>query len=184
MKALCVIGLWLSMTSIAFADIPLAYQKIARQYQIPVDVFFAVMLQESGKTIQKDYVPWPWVLNVEEVPYFFDNRESAERALLQFLAVNPQARIAVGIGQIYLPSHGHLFEDKTVLLSPATNLHYAAKVLLENFEWTLKNDQPNWWVAVGRYHTPSKPLLAKAYRESVFKKCQKISERCTQYGAI
>lgn len=171
-------------SGIAHAEIPPAYHRIANHYQIPVDVFFSVMLQESGKTISKNYVPWPWVLNVEEKPYFFESREHAEIALRQFLAVNAKARIAVGIGQIYLPSHGHLFHDKTVLLSPSTNLHYAAKVLLENFEWTVKNNKPNWWVAVGRYHTPSKPLLAKAYREGVFKKCQQISERCTQYGAI
>lgn len=171
-------------SGIARAEIPPAYHRIANQYQIPVDVFFSVMLQESGKTISSAYVPWPWVLNVEEKPYFYESRESAEIALKQFLAVNDKARIAVGIGQIYLPSHGHLFEDKTVLLSPATNLHYAAKVLTENFAWTVKNDRPNWWVAVGRYHTPSRPDLAKAYRESVFKKCQKISVQCTQYGAI
>lgn len=168
----------------ASASIPIAYHRIANQYQIPVDVFFSVMLQESGKTVSQHYVPWPWVLNVEEKPYFFDTRESAETALRQFLAVNDKARIAVGIGQIYLPSHGHLFSDKTVLLSPSTNLHYAAKVLLENFEWTVKNNQPNWWVAVGRYHTPSNQQLARSYRESVFKKCQKISVFCTQYGAI
>lgn len=184
MRTLCALGLWLSMTIVAYAEIPFAYQQIAHQYQIPVDVFFSVMLQESGKTISNNYVPWPWVLNAEEKPYFFESRESAELALRQFLAVNPRARIAVGIGQIYLPSHGHLFADKTVLLSPSTNLHYAAKVLLDNFEWTVKHNRPNWWVAVGRYHTPSKPDLAKTYRESVFKKCQKISELCTQYGAI
>lgn len=184
MKWLCGWLLLMSVCGVTRADIPPAYHRIANQYQIPVDVFFSVMLQESGKTLNKDYVPWPWVLNVEEKPYFFESRESAELALKQFLAVNERARIAVGIGQIYLPSHGHLFEDKTVLLSPSTNLHYAAKVLVENFEWTVKQNKPNWWVAVGRYHTPSKPVLAKAYRESVFKKCQKISELCTQYGAL
>jgi soluble lytic murein transglycosylase-like protein len=104
--------------------------------------------------------------------------------LKQFLAVNANARIAVGLGQIYLPSHGKFFEDKTQLLEPGINLNYAARILASEFQWTLKQAKPNWWLAVGRYHTPSNPLLAKAYREGVFKRCQKMSQTCTHYGAI
>ncbi len=172
----------------AQADIPPAYHRIANEYQIPVDVFYAVMLQESGKTItttaSRQHLPWPWVLNVELKPYFFDSREEAAIALKQFLAINKNARIAVGLGQIYLPSHGHLFEDKTKLLDPGTNLNYAAQLLTNEFQWTLTQAKPNWWVAVGRYHTPSNMVLAKAYREDVFRRCQKISDLCARYGAI
>ena len=180
--------------NIAHADIPPAYHKIADDYQIPVDVLYAVMLQESGKTIpdsstshsvsSNQYLPWPWVLNVELKPYYFDSRETASFALRQFLAVDQHARIAVGLGQIYLPSHGHLFDDKTSLLDPGVNLNYAAQILASEFQWTLKQAKPNWWVAVGRYHTPSNASLAKSYREDVFHRCQKISENCTHYGAI
>lgn len=165
-------------------SIPPAYHKIAENYHIPVDVFYAVMLQESGKTNDKRYLPWPWVLNVELKAYYFDSKESAAIALRQFLAVNDKARIAVGLGQIYLPSHGHLFADKTELLDPAVNLNYAAQLLADEFRWTLNQGKPNWWVAVGRYHTPSNSDLAKNYREDVFSRCKKISDFCTRYGAI
>jgi hypothetical protein len=172
----------------ARVGIPPAYHKIANVYQIPVDVFYAVMLQESGKSINstglRQHLPWPWVLNVELKPYFFDTRENAAVALQQFLAINKKARIAVGLGQIYLPSHGHLFADKTRLLDPGVNLHYAAKILSDEFQWTRMQAKPNWWVAVGRYHTPSNSALAKTYREGVYRRCLKISDFCTHYGAI
>lgn len=169
---------------LAFAEIPPAYHIIADDYQIPVDVFYAVMLQESGKTTERKYLPWPWVLNVELKAYYFGSKEQASVALRQFLAVNEKARIAVGLGQIYLPSHGKYFEDKTKLLEPGVNLDYAARILATEFQWTLKQSKPNWWVAVGRYHTPSNDVLAKSYREDVFRRCKLISDNCANYGAI
>lgn len=180
--------------AVSHASIPAAYHTIANHYQIPVDVLYAVMLQESGKSLSgipepqsaknMRYRPWPWVLNVELKPYFFESREQAEIALKQFLAVDQHARIAVGLGQIYLPSHGHLFNDKTLLLDPTINLNYAAHLLVNEFQWTLAQTTPNWWVAVGRYHTPSNRERAKAYREQVYRRCQTLSELCAHYGAI
>lgn len=176
------------------AAIPFAYHKIANGYHIPVEVLYAVMLQESGKvipaattpqqTLNTQYRPWPWVLNVELKPYYFESRKQAAVALKQFLAANQHARIAVGLGQIYLPSHGHVFNDKTALLDPAVNLNYAAQLLLNEFQWTLTQATPNWWIAVGRYHTPSNPQLAKSYREDVYRRCQTFSALCANYGAI
>lgn len=185
--------------SVANAGIPSAYHQIANEYQIPVEVFYAVMLQESGKTLsfssrtdltderattRPSFVPWPWVLNVELKPYFFESREQAAIALKQFLAANKDARIAVGLGQIYLPSHGHLFTDKTLLLDPAVNLNYAAQLLATEFQWTVQQAKPNWWVAVGRYHTPSNNTLAKNYREDTYHRCQTFSNLCAHYGAL
>lgn len=182
--SICLLIVSMFFMRYACADIPPAYHKIANDYQIPVDVFFAVMLQESGKTTERKYLPWPWVLNVELKAYYFSSKEQASIALRQFLAVNANARIAVGLGQIYLPSHGRYFEDKTKLLEPGVNLDYAAKILATEFQWTLKQSKPNWWVAVGRYHTPSNFELAKNYREDVFRRCKLISQNCANYGAI
>jgi hypothetical protein len=44
-------------TPSAHADIPPAYHTIANDYQIPVEVFYAVMLQESGKTTERKFLP-------------------------------------------------------------------------------------------------------------------------------
>lgn len=169
-------------------DMPMAYQKIARDYGIPPEVFFSVMLTESSKQIalengRKKLIPWPWTLNVELKSYYFKSKEEAKIALKQFLAADNK-RIAVGLGQIYLPSHGHLFQDATVLLEPGLNLQYAAHLLAENFKWTLEQGKPNWWVAVGRYHTPSRLDLAIPYREGVYKRCERYSADCHRFGSI
>lgn len=171
--------------------IPSAYVQVAQDYGIPPAVFYSVMMQESTKKIkiqngarsEDKYLPWPWTLNVELKSYYFSSKDEAKTALRQFIATNNK-RIAVGIGQIYLPSHGHLFDDVTLLLEPGINLQYAAKLLADNFRWTLDQGKPNWWVAVGRYHTPSRLDLAVPYREAAFKRCEKTFGDCTRYGGV
>jgi Transglycosylase SLT domain len=169
-------------------EMPAAYQKIAQDFGIPPEVLFAVMLTESSKQIalangQKKLVPWPWTLNVELKSYYFKTQDEAKVALRQFVSTNNK-RIAVGLGQIYLPSHGHLFPDVTELLEPGLNLHYAAQLLVNNFKWTVDQGKPNWWVAVGRYHTPSRLDLAMPYREGVYRRCERLSPICARYGSI
>lgn len=192
---LLVASLWILSPVCAMANVvdtqiemPQAYQTIARDYGIPPEVLFAVMLTESSKQIKlkdgrKKYVPWPWTLNVELKSYYFQTQQEAKVALRQFIATDNK-RIAVGLGQIYLPSHGHLFSDVTVLLEPGLNLQYAARLLADNFKWTLDQGKPNWWVAVGRYHTPSREDLAVPYREDVYKRCERISPYCARFGSI
>lgn len=176
---------WLGVLSTnAQGSIPPAYHAVADAYQIPVEVFFAVMLQESGKQSRNQFLPWPWVLNVNRKSYYFESQAQAEIALNQFLAVDPAAQIDVGLGQINLTAHGKSFPKKSVLFDPAINLTYAARVLTNEFQWTLSQSQPNWWTAVGRYHAPNKPTLAKRYREIVYQRCVVFSERCAQYGAL
>jgi hypothetical protein len=171
--------------------IPAAYVRVALDHGVPPVVLFTVMMQESTKKVsyvkdgkKKDlYLPWPWTLNVELKSYYYATEHEAKAALRQFLATDNK-RIAVGLGQIYLPSHGHLFDDKTQLLEPEINLPYAAKLLAENFQWTLEQGKPSWWIAVGRYHTPSRLDLAIPYREAAFKRCQRLFGDCSKYGAL
>ena len=173
------------------AIIPSAYVNVAQDYGIPPVVFYSVMMMESTKKIkvhngakaEDKYLPWPWTLNVELKSYYFASKDEAKTALRQFIATNNK-RIAVGAGQIYLPSHGHLFEDVTILLEPEINMQYAAKLLADNFRWTLEQGAPNWWVAVGRYHTPSRLDLALPYREAAFKRCEKTFGDCTRFGGV
>lgn len=169
------------------ADIPRAYQIIADQYGVPVDVFFSIALQESGKSGRNKFLPWPWTLNIDEKGYYFETREQAEIALLTAMEAAKQngkiGRVAVGIGQIYMPSHASQFASPIQALDPTNNLNYAAQLLAEHYLNTLKEGSPDWWVAVGRYHSPSNKKLANAYQQLVFKKCLRISSRCHAYGA-
>jgi hypothetical protein len=88
----------------AMAEIPRAYRIIADQYGIPADVFFAIALQESGKSGQDKFLPWPWTLNIDKKGHYFETREEAEIALLTAMDKAARegkvGRVAVGIGQI------------------------------------------------------------------------------------
>lgn len=168
------------------AEIPRAYRIIADQYGVPVEVFFSIALQESGKSGQDKFLPWPWTLNIDEKGYYFDTREEAEMALLTAMEHAQRkgrvGRVAVGIGQIYMPSHISQFVSPLQALDPTENLNYAAKLLAEHYIKTLSEGSPDWWVAVGRYHSPSNKKLANAYQQLVLKKCLRISSRCHSYG--
>lgn len=166
----------------ANGEIPKAYGVVAEKYGVPVEVFYSLILQESGESRDGTYHPWPWTLNVAHKAYRYDNQEDAKDALRGFMTY--ENRIAVGLGQIYLPAHHSQFNDPTVLLNPRTNLEYAAGLLANEFKVTVKNGEPNWWVAAGRYHHPSKEEYAAPYRALVFMKCRDISSQCSMYGDI
>lgn len=185
MRSLIVIGL-LIVSASAFAEIPRAYRMISAHYGIPADVFFSIALQESGKSRQGKFLPWPWTLNINHRAHYFDDRQSAEQALVRAMndaeAEGRIGRVAVGLGQIYMPSHITQFEAPVDALDPTVNLHYAANILVAEFLWTVRQGHPDWWIAAGRYHTPSKPSLAAEYRARVIARCHKISDRCGEYG--
>lgn len=164
------------------ATIPRAYWVVAERHQVPPTVLYSLALQESGMTRKGRFHPWPWTLNVNHTPYRFDTREEAEVALAEFVA--REKKIAVGLGQIYLPSHGHRFRDPLRLLDPRLNLEYAAHLLAAEYQWTLRNGNNNWWMAAGRYHAPNNPTAAAEYRRRVFARCQKLDLACEQYGVL
>lgn len=175
-----------SPVALSAVEIPRAYRIIADQYGIPAVVFFSVAIQESGKTYSGKFLPWPWTLNVDEKPYFFPTREDAERALLKALdsaqAEGKIARVAVGLGQIYMPAHIKQFASPLQALDPTLNLHYAAQLLLTHYASTWRAGHPNWWVAVGKYHSPYSEGPARAYRLRVYRRCLMISNRCDAFG--
>lgn len=185
MRSVVVVAL-LIVTAPAFAEIPRAYRMISAHYGIPADVFFSIALQESGKSGKGKFLPWPWTLNIDNRAHYFDDRASAEHALAQAMLDASRegriGRVAVGLGQIYMPSHVTQFETPLDALDPTINLHYAAKLLVTEFLWTVRQGNPDWWVAAGRYHTPSRPSLAAEYRARVIARCHLISDRCGEYG--
>jgi len=181
-----IVGLLLTVLSVNAnaQSIPSMYRFIANKHGVPLDVFFSMIKHESGRTVNKRFLPWPWTLNVNHQAYYYNSKGAAQRALRTFLK-NPKNTIAVGLGQIYLPAHGSRFPNPLVLLNPKTNLNYAAHLLKrESIEVKKRTKRSNWWLAVGRYHHPSKEKYALPYRKAVYKKCLAISSRCHQYGAI
>lgn len=175
----------------SFAEIPRAYEQIANRYGLPTEVFFSIAMVESGKletgaVRDRRFLPWPWTLNIDEKPYYFDTREEAESALMKALLKAEKegrvGKVAVGLGQIYMPAHINQFASPLQALDPTVNLHYAAKLLVEHYIWTIKQGKPDWWVAVGRYHSPGNANAAKQYRELVYSRCIRFSNRCSYLG--
>lgn len=166
----------------AHAEIPVAYRIIANQYGVPPEVFFSIALQESGKSGENKFLPWPWTLNIDRKGYYFDTREKAEMALITAMddarEQGKVGRVAVGIGQIYMPAHVNQFDSPIQALDPTTNLHYAARLLALHYLNTLNEGSPDWWIAVGRYHSPGNQKFATEYRHLVFKKCLRVSNHC------
>lgn len=171
-----------STSPVTAAEIPRAYWIVAERHHVPAPVFYSLVLQESGLTRRGRFHPWPWTLNVDQRPYRFETRQDAELALTDFIAANH--RIAVGLGQIYLPSHGHRFRNPLRLLDPRLNLEYAAHLLAREYQWTRRNGHANWWTAAGRYHAPSNPAAAAEYRHRVFARCRSLEIACEAYGEL
>lgn len=179
-RAGIVVFLWVALP--AWASIPRAYHVVAERYGVPVEVFYAMLLQESGHTVRGRFHPWPWTLNVDHEARRYDSKQEMAAALVGYLSEG--RTIAVGLGQIYLPAHQHVFDDVLYLVHPRVNMEYAALLLATEFQWTVRNHQPDWWLAAGRYHHPSNETFAAPYRRRVFERCLSFSSRCETYGAI
>lgn len=168
---------WLGIGSVVWAQpssrsavpaansaIPVLYQTVAARHDVPADIFYAIALGESRSALTDASVrPWPWTLNVAGVGKRFNTREEAYTHLTQLLAQG-RRNVDVGLVQVSWRWNGNRFESAWHALDPVVNLSTGARILRE-----LKNEcgDCSWWTVVGRYHNPTKPLLAAAYVQRV-----------------
>lgn len=99
---------------------------------VPSEILYAIGLQESGTTLggQRNYAPWPWVLNVNNEGRYFKSKEDARAALAREVE-RGNRNVAVGMLQIHLRYNGYRVDNPLALLEPAVNLRVAAEVLRE-----------------------------------------------------
>jgi hypothetical protein len=99
---------------------------------VPSEILYAIGLQESGTTLggQRNYAPWPWVLNVNNEGRYFKSKEDARAALAREVE-RGNRNVAVGMLQIHLRYNGYRVDNPLTLLEPAVNLRVAAEVLRE-----------------------------------------------------
>lgn len=126
----------------------------AKHYDIPLAVFYAVGLVETGGRNGLQ----PYTLNI-------DGRPSVNGSLDQGLAAFESARrsgahmIDVGCMQINYRWHGDKFASVTEMFDPAHNIDYAARFLRE-----LKTREGTWTLAVARYNAgPNNNPAQKKY---------------------
>lgn len=150
------------------AEIPRAYQLYAQKHQVPADLLLAVCSQESGRSVGRRLLPWPWTLNVAGRGAWYDTAQDAQRALDRALARS--CRVDIGLCQVHWCAHRHRFASAVELLNPYVNLDYAASILRAEYDRVANSgtsDVATWWQAVGRYHAPNRPQLAQRYRKRV-----------------
>ena len=126
----------------------------ARRYDIPLAVFYAVGLNESGAKGRLQ----PYAMNI-------DGRSSADPTLAGAVARFRDAKAAgarmidVGCMQINHHYHGARFASLQAMFDPAQNIDYAARFLRD-----LKVRERTWTMAVARYNAgPDNDPAQKKY---------------------
>ena len=121
-------------------------EKIAKEYKIPNKLLTSISLVESGLKKGKNFVSWPWTLNVSGKSKFFNSKDET----INFLKKNydKKKNIDVGCMQISLKYHGQNFENFNQILDPKNNIEYAAKYLK-----SLHSKHKTWNEAISRYHS-------------------------------
>ena len=145
---------------IVLDKVPTAYREVAREYDVPPSILFAVALTESGRSVSNGrLLPWPWTLNVQGRAYYYRDRKTAVAALKRFLKQGRSPDI--GLMQVNWRYHGKKLGDPAQAFDPWLNLRAGALILRQAYEHT-----GDWWLAVGRYHS-ARPQFAEAYRKRV-----------------
>ncbi|MGI3904058.1 MAG: transglycosylase SLT domain-containing protein [Janthinobacterium lividum] len=133
----------------------------AKRYDIPLAVFYAVGLLETGG---RDGLQ-PYTMNIE-------GRAAPNATLSDALATFETAHrrgaslIDIGCMQINYRWHGKNFASVTEMFDPAHNVDYAARFLRE-----LKTREKTWTLAVARYNAgPNNNAAQKQYVCGVIKK--------------
>lgn len=134
-----------------------------RQYGIPQRLLAAMAATETGRRHKGlgVQIPWPWTINVEGKPYFFDTKREVVAAVANFQRQGITS-IDVGCMQINLHHHPHAFSNLEQAFDPRYNVDYAARFLRGHYDETL-----SWKTAVGRYHSRT-PAHATRYIGAVY----------------
>ena len=145
----CVAGLVVMqpVNASALESLPVAYHIVAKAYQVPVDILYAVALTESGRRYESSNLPWPWALNIDGESVYCQSQNEALQRIRQ--AIRKQQAVDIGLMQISWRWQQQRFTDVDQALIPVQNLKAGAAILREQFENT-----QDWWQAVGRYHDP------------------------------
>lgn len=157
-----------ALAGISYPPIPPAYAAAARATGVPARVLYAVALQESVMKYGRRHLPYPWTLNVQMRPERFDTYGEAV-ARLDALVRRGVGNIDCGAMQVNWRWHKDKLGSPTLALNPWRNLDIGARILAERHAET-----PDWFTAVGRYHSPGDAARARRYAQRVFARMARI----------
>ena len=151
----------LSFTSESAAEAPAAaisceheIETAARRYGIPLAVFYAVGLNETGVGGRLQ----PYSMNIDGRA---SSNASLSEALARFKAAKSAGARMIDIGCMQINHHYHAdkFPTLEAMFEPALNVDYAARFLRE-----LKQRERTWTMAVARYNAgPNNDPAQKKY---------------------
>lgn len=152
--------------------LPIAYRAIGQLHGVPPGLLYAIACNESSAWLTSRRVrPWPWTLNVEGRGERYASREDAHAAILRHLAAG---RISTDIGLLQVNwkyHHVRLGDDPWIALEPLHNMAIGAQILREQYEAS-----GEWWLAVGRYHSPGNPERAERYRAAIRRQFERLQQ--------
>ena len=167
-------GITHEVQSISINKCAESINKIENKYNIPNKLLRAISLTESGRTIDKKFVAWPWSVNVSGKPYYF--KDKASTLLFLQKKVKYQKNIDIGCMQINFKYHNEQFKNLNTMLDPINNIDWAAKYLKK-----LYKRYKSWNIAISRYHS-SNPERMKKYLEKVKKNWKREREKKNIYA--
>jgi Transglycosylase SLT domain len=134
------------------------------RHGIPSGLLQAIGVVESGRRDEATGArqPWPWTINAEGEPHFFDTKAQAVEWVRQAQARGMRS-IDIGCAQVNLMHHPTAFASLEEAFDPAANADYAARFLKELRNTTAGGD---WMTAAGYYHSQT-PERAEPYRQQV-----------------
>ena len=144
-------------------EVPELYARVASTHGIPVTLFYAIALAESGKHVTRlnSTQPWPWTLNIEGEGRYFPSREAAVEAASEALASGIRS-VDIGLLQVNWGYHEAALRSVESAIDPVYNLKVGARILADCYR--MRGD---WWSAVGCYHAPANAERAARYRDRV-----------------
>lgn len=152
------------------------FQKAAVFYGFEdINVLHAISLAETGRTVNGEFVAWPWTLNVNGKGYYYKSKTEAWTKLSEFI-VSGVRNVDIGLMQISLRWNELHLVDPYTALDPETNLYIGGRILSLRYRET-----GNLRKAVGKYHSygelPEQLARAERYATIVAKHQNKLGSK-------
>ncbi len=129
--------------------------------RIPDAFLSAIGRVESGRVLPNGLTaPWPWTVNAAGEGHFYASKAEAVAAVRQFQASGVKS-LDIGCLQVNIMYHPDAFTSLEQAFDPASNVAYAAKLLMSLHEQT-----GSWPRAAASYHSQT-PSLGQAYQQRV-----------------
>lgn len=142
-----------------------AFNAAATAYGVDPFILYAISLTEA----QYQGGVWPWTINIEGKPRYFETREDAIEFAKNMIASN-RTRMDVGPMQLHWAYHAHRFNSIDEAFDIDKNIRAGARYLAE-----LKATSTNWGTAIARYHAGSNTERGIGYVQRVINNLKKIS---------